>query len=87
MSDFFPFPPLFRTLCEDVLSVLNVIEPGYNRDRGLMLRHLSEASKVQCRKMFQADLIRQDVFTRRVQECMLLFEESQRCMSMLVKKK
>ena len=35
---------------------------------------------------FQAELISQEKFTRQVQECMILFEESQKCMSMLVKK-
>lgn len=66
--------------------MLNVIDPGYNRDRGVVLRHLSEATKLLYRKMFGSELISQDVFTRKVQECMILFEESQKCMSMIVKK-
>lgn len=75
-----------KAFCEEVLSVLNVIDPGYSRDRGVVLRHLSEASKIIWRRMFQAEAIGHDVFQRRVQECMILFEESQKCMSMLVKK-
>ena len=75
-----------KELCEEVLAVLNIIDPGYNRDRGVILRHLSEVSKILSRKMFGLELISQDQFTRRVQECMILFEESQKCMSMLVKK-
>ena len=69
-----------------VLAVLNVIDPGYNRDRGVILRHLSEVNKILSRKMFGLDLITQDQFTRQVHECMILFEESQKCMSMIVKK-
>jgi hypothetical protein len=66
--------------------VLNIIDPGCTRDRGVVLRHLSEATKIVYRKMFQSGSISHDIFTRRVHECMILFEESQRCMSMLVKK-
>ena len=69
-----------------MLNVLNVIDPGYTRDRGVILRHLSEADKIIYRKMFQNGAMSHDVFTRRVAECMILFEESQKCMSMLVKK-
>ncbi len=68
------------------MEVLNIIDPGYTRDRGIVLRNLSEATKIVYRKMFQSGAIGHDVFTRRVQECMILFEESQKCMSMLVKK-
>lgn len=73
-------------LCEEVLQVLNAIDPGCNRDRGVILRHMSEVKKLICRKLFQVEAISQEVFTRQVHECMILFEESQRCMSMLVKK-
>ena len=84
--------PQFRSLfirltdLPQVLDVLNVIDPGYTRDRGVILRHLSEADKIIYRNMFQNGAIGHDVFTRRVAECMILFEESQKCMSMLVKK-
>ena len=36
-----------------VLSVLNIIDPGCNRERGVVLRHLSEVKKLRVRKMFQ----------------------------------
>ena len=67
-----------KTLCEEILSVLNVIDPGYNRDRGVILRHLSEVSKLLWRRRFGEGQIAQEVFTRRVAECMILFEESQK---------
>ena len=75
-----------KSSLSQVLDVLNVIDPGYTRDRGVILRHLSEADKIIYRKMFQDGAMSHDVFRRRVAECMILFEESQKCMSMLVKK-
>ncbi|TRY75019.1 hypothetical protein TCAL_07034 [Tigriopus californicus] len=75
-----------QTFCEEVLNVINRIDPGYNRDRGLILGHLANVKKFRCRKMFHKELIPQPVFQRQVEECMILFGESQKCMSMLVKK-
>lgn len=66
--------------------MLNIVDPGYNRDRGIILRHLSEVRKLKCRKLFQMEKMSPEQFSRQVQECMILFEESQKCMSMLVKK-
>ena len=61
-----------------MLDVLNVIDPGYTRDRGVILRHLSEADKIIYRNMFQNGAIGHDVFTRRVADFFVLTNVSPR---------
>lgn len=62
------------------------MEPGLNRDRGVILRQLCDTNKLVYRKYLQAQKITDEEFSAKIQECMTQFTESQKCNSMLVKK-
>jgi len=73
-------------LCEEVLIVYNIINPGRNTDRGKALRQKAETKKMLLKKMKMADEISDTEFTTQVSKCVAILSESQECMAMLVRK-
>jgi hypothetical protein len=75
-----------KTYCEAVDSSYQVIDPGYHRDRGTVLRALCEVEKLLAKKYIMARTETEEQFRERVQTCVRLFQEAQKCMFVRVKK-
>ena len=69
-----------------VLDVLDVIEPGLNRERSLILKDLSATKKVLLQRKLMSEEITEDDFSNQIQECVQLFNEHQECVLMRFKK-
>ena len=66
--------------------MLDIIDPGLNKDRGTMLREMAATQKlILQRKMLAGDIGEED-FSAGVQDCVKLFNQSQDCIVMKVKK-
>lgn len=72
-------------LCEEILIVLNIINPGRNTDRGTALRQKAETKKMLLKRLKMADEIGDEDFMEQVQKCVMILGESQDCMSMKIK--
>ena len=75
-----------KTYCEAVEASYQVIDPGYHRDRGTVLRALCEVEKLLAKKYIMARTETEEQFRARVQTCIRLFQEGQKCMFVRVKK-
>jgi len=75
-----------KTYCESVEYVYNTIDPGYHKDRGTILRALSEVSKIIAKRYLAEGKETEEEFKRRVELCVNLFQESQKCMFVRLKK-
>jgi len=42
-----------------ILTTLNIIDPGFHRDRGIILRQLAESNKFLARRLFGEETISQ----------------------------
>ena len=69
-----------------ILKVLNLIEPGVTQERGRMLCHLAETSKMLSKKLFSEQKISQVTFSEMVQESMNWFQEYQHCLMLSLRK-
>ena len=68
------------------LDVLDVIEPGLNRERSLILKDLSSTKKVLLQRKLMSQEISEEEFSSQIQECVRLFNEHQECILMRFKK-
>jgi hypothetical protein len=75
-----------KTYCETVNSCYEVIDPGYHRDRGTILRALCQVEKLLAKKYIMDRTETEEQFRARVQACIHLFQEGQKCMFVRVKK-
>ena len=69
-----------------VLSVLDIIDPGLNKDRGTMLRELAATQKLILQRKMLSGEIGEEEFSAGVQDCVQLFNQSQECIVMKVKR-
>lgn len=70
----------------DIDTVYQIIDPGYQKDRGTVLRALCETEKVLAKKYLNDKLETEEQFSARVKECCNLYQESQKCLFLRIKK-
>eukprot|EP00092_Neocalanus_flemingeri_P005352 GFUD01005766.1.p1 GENE.GFUD01005766.1~~GFUD01005766.1.p1 ORF type:complete len:592 (-),score=147.56 GFUD01005766.1:293-2068(-) len=75
-----------KKYCEEVDAVYQKIDPGYQKERGTILRALCETSKLLAKKYLNDQTETEDQFSVRVKKCIELFQESQKCMFVRLKK-
>ena len=63
--------------CFQVLNVLDIIEPGLNRERSLILKELAGTKKLILQRKLLKQEISEDEFSFQIQECVKLFNEYQ----------
>ena len=72
--------------CEEVDAVYQIIDPGYQKERGTILRALCEVSKLIAKKYLNEGLETEEQFSARVKKCIEFFQEAQKCMFVRLKK-
>ena len=82
---------LFRVINDlihvhQALAVWNIIDPGLTKDRGSLLKDLSVTKKLILKRDLVGGLISDEEFSKEVQHCVELFNESQECVLMRVKR-
>lgn len=70
----------------DIDTVYQIIDPGYQKDRGTVLRALCETEKVLAKKYLNDKIETEEQFSARVKECCNLYQESQKCLFLRIKK-
>ena len=75
-----------KRYCEEVDSVYQIIDPGYQKERGTILRALCEVSKVLAKKYLNDGVESEAQFSARVKKCVDLFQDAQKCMFVRLKK-
>ena len=75
-----------KTYCEEVDAVYQIIDPGYHKDRGMILRTLSETSKLLAKKYLRDNKETEEQYLERVKKCIELFQDGQKCESLRLKK-
>ena len=75
-----------KRYCEEVDAVYKIIDPGYQKERGTILRALCEVSKLLAKKYLNDKTETEEQFSERVKKCIELFQEGQKCMFVRVKK-
>ena len=66
--------------------MLNIIEPGLNRERSLILKDLAATKKLILQRRLINEEISEEVFSDQIQECVKLFNEHQECILLRFKK-
>ena len=66
--------------------MLNIIEPGLNRERSLILKDLAATKKLILQRKLLKEEISEEEFSVQIRECVELFNEYQECILMRVKK-
>jgi len=75
-----------KRYCEEVDAVYQIIDPGYQKERGTILRALCEVSKMLAKKYLTDKTETEEQFSERVKKCVELFQEGQKCMFVRLKK-
>jgi len=75
-----------KKYAEDVASVYDVIDPGYQKERGTILGTLCEVQKMLAKRYLNQGKETEEQFRERVKECVHLFQEAQKCAVVRVKK-
>lgn len=70
----------------DIDTVYKIVDPGYQKDRGTVLRALCETEKVLAKKYLNSKKESEEQFSARVKECCNLYQESQKCLFLRIKK-
>merc|ERR1712156_665548 len=71
---------------EDVERVYDIIDPGYQKERGTILGSLCEVHKMLAKRYLNQGKETEEQFSVRVEECVHLFQEAQKCAVVRVKK-
>ena len=72
--------------CEEVDSVYQIIDPGYQKERGTILRALCEVSKLLAKRYLCKGKETEEQFSVRVKRTFVLFQDSQKCMGVKLRK-
>jgi len=72
--------------CEEINATYDIIDPGLFKDKGAVLLALCEAKKTLAKRLFNSNLVSEEEFKMKVQECTKLFQRSQECMILRLKK-
>ena len=75
-----------KEYCKDIEEVYAIIDPGYHKDPGTVLRAHCETNKALAKKYLNKNLETEEQFSVRVKECCDLFQESQKCLFLRVRK-
>ena len=75
-----------KKYCEDVDSVYQIIDPGYQKERGTILRALCEVSKLLAKRYLCEGKETEEQFSVRVKRTFVLFQDSQKCMGVKLRK-
>jgi len=75
-----------KKYAEDVNFFYESNDPGYHKDRGTILRALSEIKKLLCKKKMCQKIINEQEFKIEVNEAVKIFQEAQKCMFVRVRK-
>lgn len=75
-----------KSYAEDVDAVYQIIDPGYQKERGTILRALCEVSKILAKKYMIEGKETEEQFAVRARKNCELFQESQKCMFVRLKK-
>ena len=75
-----------KKYCEEVDAVYKIIDPGYQKERGTILRTLCETCKLLAKKYLNDKTETEDQFSERVKKCIEYFQEGQKCMFVRLKK-
>jgi len=75
-----------KMYCEQVDAVYQIIDPGYQKERGTIIRALCEVSKLLAKKYLNEKKETEEQFSERVKKCIDLFQEGQKCMFVRLKK-
>ena len=67
-------------LCEEILSVLNIVYPGRSKYRGLLLHELSETILVRSSKLFSREKLTNKLFYEDLTKVSALLTEGIRCL-------
>ena len=66
--------------------MLDIIEPGLNRERSLILKDLAGTKKLILQRKLINKEISEECFSSEIQDCVQLFNEYQECILMRFKK-
>ena len=58
-----------KKYCEEVDRVYQIIDPGYQKERGTMLRALCEVAKILAKKYLNEGTETEEQFSERVKKC------------------
>jgi len=75
-----------ESYCKCVDDAYNIIDPGYQKDRGSVLRTMCEVKKMIAKKRLADGMDNEEQFKKRVQDCCEVFQEAQKCNFVRVKK-
>ena len=75
-----------KNYCEDVDRVYQIIDPGYQKERGTILRALCEVSKLLAKKYLCEGRETEEQFSVRAKKTFVLFRDSQKCMGVKLRK-
>jgi len=75
-----------KSYAEDVEAVYQIIDPGYQKERGTILRALCEVSKILAKRYLNDGKETEEQFAVRGKKCFEMFQESQKCMFVRLKK-
>ena len=69
-----------KTVCEDILGVMNIIYPGRSKYRGLILHELVDTVLALAGKLYNNDHISKEIFNDELKHCKELLEEGIDCL-------
>lgn len=67
--------------CRDLLQVVDVLEPGFSRLRGILMYELHAPLMVQTTRMFEEKKLTVPEFKRRLREVLRLLKDSERILA------
>ena len=75
-----------KKYCEEVDGVYQIIDPGYQKERGAILRAPCEVSKLLAKRYLCDGTETEEQFGVRVKKTIELFQDSQKCMGIKLRK-
>jgi len=72
--------------CEEIISTYEIIDPGFYKEKGTILLALCEAKKHLAKRFHISGQSSEEQFQKNVQECTRIFQESQKCSILRLKK-
>jgi len=72
--------------CEEIISTYEIIDPGFYKEKGTILLALCEAKKHLAKRFYISGQSSEEQFQKNVQECTRIFQESQKCSILRLKK-
>lgn len=70
-----------ETICRDLLEVINILEPGYSRLRGVIMYELHAPLMLQARMLYESKKISSNDLRKRLKEVVSLLRDSEKILS------